>query len=496
MSCDSPKDSIDETGTCPDKEPQGQGPDIMREISSFLKDYDSCLQSHYISSSKHDEHLSEELPRAIVTSAVDVHGYPVVPPPPHPTPENHVPLDGAGDCEPVVEWKQYSIDQYLKDFDSIIETSREAQKNALGLANSLQGVFQSVMKERNQAIDDLKRSVGLLKYSVGKLHDMNQRVQQMIQREATQQARFQEAEQTMRAAEDLKSNLVEQKRALDQREDSVKAFAERLESQRVELEKMSQGLSLKEKSFVSREHELEQAEGDLEARSAIIASRDKASQEEKDSITAQRLLVDRRAKELAFEEKQLRDDQHAWELEKQQHDDILGGIDDQIATKQVEIDALHIRERDLNETLEKLNCDIESSRQCLSNLQQGTQQANADLEAAKSQLALSARELESLTQEFNKKQQDLNLTIEGSRAEIDRIQQEKAEFESLKRYVICCMCMGMGSSNNCTDYHFPFAERLLFKAIRRWKLLSEPGENRLHWHASKETAYKRHRNCI
>jgi chromosome segregation ATPase len=453
MSCDSPIDSIDETGTCPDKEPQGQGPDIMREISSFLKDYDSCLQSHYLSSLKQDEYLSEELPRAIVMSAVD--GYPTVPPPPHPTPENDVPLDDPGDCEPVVEWKQYSIDQYLKDFDSIIETSREAQKNALGLANSLQGVFQSVMKERNQAIDDLKRSVGLLKYSVGKLHDMNQRVQQMIQREAMQQARFQEAEETMRAAEDLKSSLIQQKQALDKREDSMKDLAEKLENQRVELEKMWQGVSQKEKSFVSRENELEQAKRDLDARSAIIASRDKETQEEKDSITAQRLLVDRRAKELADEEKKLQDNWHAWELEKQQHDEILGGINDQIATKQSEIDVLHVKERDLKETLEKLKGDIESSRQSQSDLQQETQQAKADLEAVKSQLAARASDLKNLTQELEKKQQHLNLTVESSRAEIDKIHKEKAEFENLKRYVFAMLHMNAhGTAKVIALIHF------------------------------------------
>ena len=133
-------------GVSKQEEPSQQGSmvssdnDFMREISGFLHEYEACVRDTYLST-------PGDIPAAMVVATVED--------------EMEEALQTTGDTSPeaesVVGWKQYSIDQYLKDFDTIIETSREAQKNALGLANSLQGVFQSVMNERNQAIDDLKK---------------------------------------------------------------------------------------------------------------------------------------------------------------------------------------------------------------------------------------------------------------------------------------------------------------------------------------------------
>lgn len=427
---------------------------VMRQLSNFLRDFESSVhetyiaKSHMISPMVKDQSIVDvtDKEKSEVHMSVGehcLHGSPL----------------GTGEHseEPVQQLSNYSIEDHLKEFDTIIQTSREAQKNALGLADSLQGVFHSVMKERNQAVDDLKRSVDLLQYSVGKLHDMREKMQQMIQKEGAHQLKMEETEKKLHEMEQLRDVTLQKERENARKEadlerlvTELQSAARSLEMRQTEFQKEVKEMDAREKR-VSQHQEtlsaiedgLQQTKTDLDAVKEKIVEDQKRLKEEGDSVNAQRLMVDKRTKELAVYEERLRRERQEWEIRRQKEEEQLIDMREQLDSHRKETEDLIAQRDSVLGSLETSKAGLEEKKGELVELQKAHDVELEKLDQIKSLIGEKETELEQLdekismqAEEIQKGFESLREATEKSRAEVAKITHEKAEFERLKRDIV------------------------------------------------------------
>eukprot|EP00889_Picochlorum_renovo_P003831 jgi/Picre1/30861/NNA_006220.t1 len=410
---------------------------VMRQLSTFLRDFESSVHERYITKSHMASPVVKDQCIVDVTDKEESEGH-------HMSVEEHCPHGSPlgtveGSEDPVQQLSNYSIEDHLKEFDTIIQTSREAQKNALGLADSLQGVFHSVMKERNQAVDDLKRSVNLLQYSVGKLHDMREKMQQMIQKEGAHQLKMQETEKKLRDMEQLRDVTLQKERENARKE----ADLERLVT---EFQRAARSLEMRQTEFQKELKEMEPGKNtkkDLDAVKEEIGEDQKRLKEEGDSVNAQRLLVDKRTKELAVDEERLRRERQEWEIMRQKEEEELREMREQIDSRRKETEDLISQRDSVLESLETSKAGLEEKKNELVELKKAHDVALEKLDQIKSLISEKETELEQLdekismqAEEIQKGFESLREATEKSRAEIAKITHEKSEFERLKRDIV------------------------------------------------------------
>lgn len=428
---------------------------VMRQLSTFLRDFESSVHERYITKSHMASPVVKDQCIVDVTDKEESEGH-------HMSVEEHCPHGSPlgtveGSEDPVQQLSNYSIEDHLKEFDTIIQTSREAQKNALGLADSLQGVFHSVMKERNQAVDDLKRSVNLLQYSVGKLHDMREKMQQMIQKEGAHQLKMEETEKKLRDMEQLRDVTLQKERENARKEADLERLviefqraARSLEMRQTEFQKELKEMDAREKrvsqhqkTLRAMEDGLQQTKKDLDAVKEEIGEDQKRLKEEGDSVNAQRLLIDKRAKELAVDEERLRIERQEWEIMRQKEEEELREMREQIDSRRKETEDLISQRDSVLESLETYKAGLEEKKNELVDLKKAHDVALEKLDQIKSLISEKETELEQLdekigmqAEEIQKGFESLREATEKSRAEIAKITHEKAEFERLKRDIV------------------------------------------------------------
>lgn len=410
--------------------PDGRN-DFMKEISGFLKDYEECIRDHYSSKSPTDTATPGDVP-AMAVVAVDgtehVGGM---------TPTNsELHTEEYPETERVVEWNQYSIDQYLKDFDTIIQTSREAQKNALGLANSLQGVFQSVMNERNQAIDDLKRSVGLLRYSVGQLHAMNEKLHNMYQKDKMHHEKYEEAEKRIKVVENMQIALSEQHEKQAKKEKDLEIRARHLDMQCKDLELQWNSLHEQQKEVSSMQTTLKEEAIVLQARDDMVTSKEKQLMDQLESIQGQKSQADKLFREIQQKEQQERVEREAWRVEKEKLEDALERSKNELESLSQAKSAIHQEMKDLCQIIENKKSvmgewerRISHEEERLRDLQISTSDKSSELEQVTSSLVHKKKELQSA-------EAALRQALEKSRSALEEIRQEKSHFEELKKDIV------------------------------------------------------------
>lgn len=427
---------------------------VMSQLSNFLRDFESSVQEAYISKRHASSPVMKDSCIVDVTDQEDSEG--------HTSVEEHRPhgstLGTGGESEdPVHQLSNYSIEDHLKEFDTIIQTSREAQKNALGLADSLQGVFHSVMKERNQAVDDLKRSVNLLQYSVAKLHDMREKMQQMIQKEGAHQLKMEETEHKLRDMEKLRDATLQKERENATKEADLERLvaefqkaARSLELRQTEFQRKLKEMDAREEHVTHHretlsaiEDGLQQTKRDLDEVKESIAEDQKRLKEESDSVNAQRLLVDKRTKELAVEEERLSRARQEWAIQKQNEEQQLTGMQEQLDCHRKETEDLMSQRDSVLESLETSKAGLEQNKSELLELQKAHDVAVENLNQIKSLISEKETELDQLdgkismqAGEIQKGFEALRDATEKSKAEIAKITHEKAEFERLKRDIV------------------------------------------------------------
>ena len=413
--------------------------DVMEEIAGFLEEYESCVRDHFVLGAD----VTSGGPVTVLTpSAPSPAPSPASSPAPSPAPSP--PLDQSAPSpaqsppaqSPATSTAKGKVDQYLRDIDGVIKTSREAQESVLGLANGLQGLFLSVMEERNQAVDDLKKSVSLLRCSVDKLQRMRAEMNRMADREAT----LVDREATLAAKEAaVNERLVDaarQEADLTRRVHTLTAKEESLETSLAKCAQRLEGVALREAAAQELYASVERREADLMTRSEDIASREDAADAKEHEnqlkckqITEMGRVIEARVNEVTERERSIKAELLSWSQNLDEKKAILQRIEGDISR------------------LAKEKVAIET----------GKQAASAEIEAAEAKL----RTLREEAEEIEATQEPARLELESIRAEIQAIREERESFEALKREIVVQGHRAIESAEKCR------AEQMTLALIKR-----------------------------
>lgn len=329
-----------------------------------------------------------------------------------------------------------TVDQYLRDIDGVIKMSREAQDSVLTLANGLQDLFHSVMVERNHAVDDLKKSVSLLRYSVGELQKMRGEMSRMVDRESAVAAREAAVEGRLAQAERLETDVA-------RRLQDVAAKEATSERQIAEYSRRLEEVASREAVATEREAAADRVSTDLEQRMHAVVTRESAVKAEElsvqvklDRLAERRSAIDARTEELAEREQAVKTELFAWNQTLQEREAVLHRIESDVTR------------------LAKEKVIIETDRrQAL----EGVQAARDELEATEARL----RALKAQADEIEAVQEPTRLALESERAEIQSIRQERESFEALKRDIVVQGHRAIESAERCR------AEQMTLALIKR-----------------------------
>ncbi len=422
-----------------------EGSDVMMEISGFLEEYESCVRGRMEAASRAITEATEDPKEASYSTEVDtvedtedtviedvggvLHHHPSS------TVEDTVIEDVGG----VLHHHPSSttippapLDQYLRDIDGIIKTSREAQDSfdsVLGLATGLQGLFQSVMVERNQAVDDLKKSVSLLRCSVERLQKMREEMNRMADRETAVAAKEAAAEVRLGEAARLERDLAHRLDKVDCKEANIQRqiseHARRLEevtSREATVAELTAAVERREADTARRLADVTSREGFLDAKEAEMKSKIDQINEQNREIEAMTASIDER-------ERSLKAEVLAWSQ----------GMDE----KRLDLQRL---EEDISQlAMDKVA--IETDRRA----------AREELRGAEARV----RALKEQADEIEAAQEPTRLELESNRAEIQSIRRERESFEDLKRDIVAQGHRAIESAEKCR------AEQMTLALIKR-----------------------------